>query len=169
MPSIVTLREIVRMLPLRLLTLSWLLAVSPYLLAETTSMQPVSDLQQLGKIAGQKRIPILLMVSQEHCEFCVLMKQEVLNPMLLSGEYTDKVVMRELLIDDGEQVTDFSGHQQSAHAFSSGHNVWVTPTLLFLDHQGNEAAERILGINTVDYLLFYVEEAIDNATATMNP
>lgn len=155
--------------PFRLLTLFWLLAASPILLAETAYLRQASDLQKLAQMAEKKRIPILLMVSQEHCEFCELMKQEVLNPMLLSGEYSDKVVIRELLIDQGELVTDFAGRQQSAQAFSSGLNVWVTPTLLFLDHRGEEAAERILGINTVDYLLFYVEDAIDSASTTMNP
>jgi thioredoxin-related protein len=157
------------MSPIRLLTLFWLLAISPILLAETAFLRQAGDLLQLGTIAKQKRIPILLMVSQEHCEFCELMKQEVLNPMLLSGEYSDKVLMRELLIDPGEQVTNFAGQQQSAQAFSSGYKVWVTPTLLFLDPQGEETAERILGINTVDYLLFYVEDAIDTATPMIKP
>ena len=155
--------------PSRLLILIWLLATSPLLSAETSHLRQAGDLQQLGQLAKQQRVPILLMVSQEHCGYCQLMKQEVLNPMLLSGEYSDRVLMRELLIDPGEQVIDFSGRKQSAQAFSSNHKVWVTPTLLFLDHRGEEAAERILGINTVDYLLFYVEDAIDTATQAMNP
>jgi thioredoxin-related protein len=109
------------------------------------------------------------MVSQEHCGYCERMKQEVLNPMLLSGEYDDKIVMRELLIDPGETVTDFSGQRQAADTFIHNYQVWVTPTLLFLDHRGRETAERILGINTVDYLLFYIESAIDDASSSMNP
>jgi thioredoxin-related protein len=138
-------------------------------MAETTRLKQAWDLQQLGKSAAQKRVPILLLVSQDHCEFCELMKQEVIHPMLLSGEYSDKVLIRELLIDPGEKVIDFTGQQQAAHAFSGSYQVWVTPTLLFLDPQGQETAERILGINTVDYLLFYVEEAIESASNSMNP
>lgn len=154
---------------IRLLTAIWVLTASPFTAAEDTLLKQARDLQALGETAEQKRIPILLMVSQEHCGFCELMKQEVLDPMLLSEEYTDLVLMRELLIDPGEMVINFAGRRQTAEDFSDGYSVWVTPTLLFLDPQGRQAAEPILGINTIDFLLFYIEDAIDSAKSTMEP
>jgi thioredoxin-related protein len=139
-----------------------------HLLAVDTHLLPqAKDLRQLGNSAVERQIPILLMVSQYHCGFCEQMKREVLYPMQLSGEYSNKVIMRELLIDPGEMVTNFQGQRESADACSDRYQVHVTPTLLFLDPKGNEVAERILGINTVDYLLFYIEEAIDTASDTM--
>lgn len=155
--------------PIPLLAASFLLLTSPFAAAENALLKQAQDLQTLGETAQQKRIPILLMVSQEHCGFCELMKQEVLEPMLLSEEYADQVLMRELLIDPGERVINFAGRQQAADDFGDGYKVWVTPTLLFLDPQGREAAEPILGINTVDFLLFYIEDAIDSAKSTMEP
>ena len=152
---------------IRLLTAVWLLVASPFTTAEESLLKQASDMHALGKIAEQKRIPILLMVSQEHCGYCELMKQEVLDPMLLSEDYTEQVLMRELLIDPGESVINFAGRRQTAEAFSDGYSVWVTPTLLFLDPQGRQAAEPILGINTIDFLLFYIEDAIDSAKSTM--
>ena len=154
---------------IRLLTAVWLLMASPLSAAEETLLQQARDMRALGNAAEQKRIPILLMVSQEHCGYCELMKQEVLDPMLLSEEYTDQVLMRELLIDPGESVINFAGRRQTAEAFSDGYSVWVTPTLLFLDPQGRQAAEPILGINTIDFLLFYIEDAIESAQSTMEP
>lgn len=154
---------------IRLLTAVWLLMANPFLAAEETLLQQARDMRALGKTAEQKSVPILLMVSQEHCGYCELMKQEVLDPMLLSEEYTDQVVMRELLIDPGERVINFAGRHQTAEDFSDGYNVWVTPTLLFLDPQGRQAAKPILGINTIDFLLFYIEDAIDSAKSTIEP
>jgi thioredoxin-related protein len=144
-----------------------LLLTGPLLAADAHSLPQAVDLKRLGDSAEQRRIPILLMVSQYHCGFCELMKLEVLNPMRLSGDYTDRVLMRELLIDTGETVTNFEGHPEAAERFSSRYLVQVTPTLLFLDGDGNEVAERIIGINTIDYLLFYIEEAIETAANTM--
>lgn len=95
------------------------------------------------------------------------MKREVLNPMQLSGDYAKQVLIRELPIDLGESITNFEGHREVTKHFSNRYRIQVTPTLLFLDGNGNEVAERILGINTVDYLLFYVEEAIKTATRSM--
>jgi thioredoxin-related protein len=92
------------------------------------------------------------------------MKREILNPMQLSGEYKDQVIMLEILIDPGEMVTNFSGRRETAEAFADRYGVFVTPTLLFLDADGNEAAERILGINTIDFLPLYIDNAIENAS-----
>jgi thioredoxin-related protein len=145
------------------LLLLLMLLTGPLLAADAHTLPQAVDLKRLGDRAEQRRIPILLMVSQYHCGFCELIKLEVLNPMRVSGDYTDRVLMRELLIDTGQTVTNFEGHRESAESFSGRYQVQVTPTLLFLDSNGNEVAERILGINTIDYLLFYIEEAIETA------
>jgi thioredoxin-related protein len=145
--------------------LLWLMLLSSRLIsAEPVALPYATDLKQLGKQAADRDIPILLMASQHHCGFCDAMKKKVLLPMQLSGDYTHKVFIRELRIDPGEQVTNFQGQQESAKQFSHRYHVHVTPTLLFLDGYGHEVAERIIGINTVDYLPFYIEEAIETAT-----
>jgi thioredoxin-related protein len=125
------------------------------------------NLRQLAAEAKQRQLPIMLVVTQDHCGYCERMKREVLQPMQLSGDYDDRVLMRELMMDPGEMVTNFQGRREPASAFIGHYKVNVTPTLLFLDASGEEAAERILGINSVDYLLYYIEDAIDKAKATM--
>lgn len=126
-----------------------------------------TDLSQTAEEAKARGVPIMLIVSQYHCGYCERMKSEVLQPMQLSGDYDGQVLMRELLIDPGETVTNFQGRREAASSFSAHYKVSVTPTLLFLDPEGNEAAERILGINTIDYLLFYIEDAIEKAASVM--
>jgi len=152
---------------LPLILMLTLLSPWPIRAEEAPGLLPADDLQQLGQTAGERGVPILLMVSQSHCGYCELMKNEVLIPMQLSGDYQQRTLLRELMIDPGEMVTNFQGQRESADAFRARYKVRVTPTLLFLDARGREAAERILGINTVDYLLFYIEEALDDARETM--
>lgn len=138
---------------------------------DTARAAPIPYAEDLSRLAAEarlRRIPIMLVVTQYHCGFCERMKSEILQPMQLSGDYAERVLMRELLIDPGEMVINFQGRREAAASFISHYRLKVTPTLLFLDPTGEEAAERIVGINSVDYLLFYIEEAIDKAATAMS-
>jgi thioredoxin-related protein len=140
-----------------------LLIFSGFLQAESGRIPRADNLSQMAELASRSGASILLLVSQYHCEYCDLMKREILNPMQLSGEYKDRVIMQEILIDPGEVVTNFAGKREATEEFADRYGVFVTPTLLFLDADGNEAAERILGINTIDYLPLYIDSAIEKA------
>ncbi|MEN8179770.1 MAG: thioredoxin fold domain-containing protein [Pseudomonadota bacterium] len=134
---------------------------------EHRSIPQTTNLQRDAELASQAGRPILLMVSQDHCTYCDLMKREVLHPMELGGDYKNRIVMREILIDMGLEITNFQGQRQDATEFFHGYGVRLTPTLLFLDPLGNELADRIVGINTVEFLNFYLDAAIDEATEKM--
>jgi len=126
-------------------------------------MQVAGDFSRLGKTAKDKNVVILISVTQEHCPFCRKIKEEILKPMLLSGEYGDKVLIRELSIDPGETVTDFEGNERMAADFADGYQVWVTPTLLFLGPDGTEMTQRMLGVQTVEMYGYYVDQSIEQA------
>ncbi|MES9976141.1 MAG: thioredoxin fold domain-containing protein [Candidatus Thiodiazotropha sp.] len=123
----------------------------------------VRDFTELVKKARDEKIPILLMVSQDHCPFCQKLKREILNPMVVSGDYDDKVIVTELLIDVGENVIDFEGNSVYPGSIASKYNTWVTPTLLFLDHQGKEVHKRMLGVNTIEMFGYYLDVSLKDA------
>ncbi len=136
---------------------------SPAMKPEGVEIDPAGDLQAAGARAGARQIPILLVVTQEHCPFCHRIKEEILRPMLISGEYEHRVMIRELLIDPGETTRDFQGRQRDAREFADDYKVWVTPTLLYLGPDGRELRPRILGINTMEMYGYYVDEGIAEA------
>jgi thioredoxin-related protein len=140
---------------------------SPFGFADVGKLIPLEDIQQLSWESRQQQIPILLLVSQYHCSYCDRMKEEVLKPLQMDQEYQQRILIRELSIDPGEMVTTLQGKRQGAADFIDQYHVSVTPTLLFLDDEGKEAAQRIVGINTVDFLFLYIDEAIDQATANI--
>ena len=49
-------------------------------------------------------VPVVLF-SASHCGYCTIIKEEFLKPMLLSGDYVDKVLIRKLVIDGGRTLT----------------------------------------------------------------
>lgn len=122
-----------------------------------------TNLQNDGELAKSRSIPLLIMFSQADCPFCHTLTEEILEPMLISGDYTDRVLIRELMIDDSRDLIDFSGKSIAPRAVFTRYLLYVTPSILLLDNQGNELAERQIGINTVDYYGYYLDRAIDHA------
>lgn len=126
-----------------------------------------TDLTQLGASSIQSNRPILLLMSQEDCPYCMLIKQEVLNPMIISGDYDNKVIIREFVIDLHAEVRSFNGKGMDASDIADGYKVKNTPTLLFLGPDGEELTKRITGINTLEMFSFYLDKAIDIAVAKL--
>jgi thioredoxin-related protein len=123
----------------------------------------VTDLQHDGELARTQHLPILLTFTSSICSYCDLLEEDFLQPMLLSGDYTDRVLIRKLVIDGGRTIRDFNGDPSTADKLSDRYRVFVTPTLLFVDGNGNELAERMLGINTPELFGGYLDDCIDTA------
>ena len=117
----------------------------------------------LARLARDQKRVILLLVSQEDCPYCHLIKEEIVCPMILGGDFKDDILIRELFIDEGERIVDFQGMEREAADFAHGYGVYVTPTLLFLASDGKELENRMTGINTVEMYWYYLSEAIGAA------
>jgi thioredoxin-related protein len=121
---------------------------------------PVTDFEALGKQAQKENKIILLEMSSSLCEYCRLLEEEILKPMLRSGDYDDTVLIRQIKIDSHLAITGFDGSETTPARFSEGLRIYVTPTLLILDHRGREASQRIIGINSLDFFAARVDEAL---------
>jgi thioredoxin-related protein len=108
--------------------------------------------------------PLMLEFSSSSCGYCQLLEEEVLNPTLLDHDYDRRVLMRKVMIDGAERLTDFDGRNtvNTSH-LAARYQVHVTPTLLFVDSQGRELAERMVGVTTLDFYAGYLDAALDAA------
>lgn len=125
----------------------------------------LKDLAADGELAARTRRPILVMFGASHCGYCSIVEEEFLKPMLISGEYDDKVIIRMIDIDGFDSVRDFQGREIDAADFASRENVYVTPTLKFYDSEGREMAPRMVGVTTVDFYGGYLDDSIDQSLA----
>ena len=126
-----------------------------------------SDLRADAELAYSRQVPLLVMFSQADCPFCMTLIEEILEPMLISGDYNDRVIIREFMIDGEKDIIDFSGKPVEPREVFTRYLMFVTPTILLFDSEGNEIGERQIGINTVDYYGYYLDEAIDAALRTI--
>ncbi len=86
--------------------------------------------------------------------------------MLLGSYYKDRVLIRKLELD-GDDVRGFAGELLTPSAFARIYGVTVTPTMLFLDPNGKELSERMIGIATPELFGGYLDEAIEEALVKM--
>ena len=146
-----------------------LLSMAGALLAEVR-VPVAKNMQQEGSQAQQRQLPILLTFSADDCSYCELLEEDFLQPMLLSGEYQDRIIIRKLILDDASSLRDFSGKSIDTTQLSDRYRVFVTPTILFIDGEGRELAERMTGINTPELYGGYLDACIDTAhTRISNP
>ena len=125
------------------------------------------DLAADGRWAKDRGVPILLLFSADYCTYCARLMEEFLEPMGRSGEYADRVLIRELKIDGYRDVKDFAGRTVSPEDLAYRYNISVTPTLLQVDVEGRELVKRIVGLGTVDFFGLYLDDAIARALARL--
>jgi len=118
------------------------------------------DLSKAGHQAEQRCAPVLLEFAAVHCTYCILLEREILGPTLLDQDYSGRVVMRKLLIDNSRTLRDFDRKTTNAASIAGYYKVWVTPTVLFVDSHGEEIAKRLVGVASLDFYGGYLDAAL---------
>ncbi len=141
--------------------LGGILAVNTH--AAEIQLQEARDLQADAARAGEHKLPILVLFSSSYCGYCTIVREDFLKPMLKSGDYDDKVIMRVVNIDSSEDLRDFEGRLVDAEAFADRRGVFVTPTVKFFGPDGNETTSDLVGLSTIDYYGGFLDTAIEES------
>lgn len=143
-----------------------LLLFTHYSVADV-NVDKVNDFKALSKQLKQEKLVLVLEFKTKNCRFCKQLEDEILKPMLISGDYNDLVSIKQISLDSDQQVTDFDGSLITGKQLAKRMNIIVAPTLVFLNSEGQEVSERIVGINTPEMFSAYVDAAIDEAHQTL--
>ena len=127
----------------------------------------LTDLRHDAELSRSRQLPILVLFSNSTCGYCQAIKDEFLKPMLISGEYDDKVLIRRVEVDTSHSLRGFRGELVFADDLADRYRVDFTPTVLLLDARGRELVPRIIGLDTVEYYGGYLDEAIDRALQSL--
>ncbi len=133
------------------------------LAAETAPLlQEVVDFQALRALMQEKKLPLLLAIKAEHCNYCQRLEAEQLEPMERNAGYRAQILIRTFELGGTREITGFDGDKLTAAAFSQAYKAKLTPTILFLDANGKEIAQRMTGYNS-PYYGAYLDDAITTA------
>lgn len=150
---------------------AWLLAIVAWALqpawAAEMGVPYARDLQKDAALARDKQGVVLVMFSSAHCAYCETVLNEFLIPMSRNPEYQGKVVMRRVDGGSGMSLKDFAGRKQGHRQFASAQSVSLTPTVMVFDSQGKPLAKPVVGLTTVDYYGYYLDQAIDQGVSAV--
>ena len=135
--------------------------------SQPPSLHHAENLGNTGVKAREQSIPVVLVVTEADCPYCMKLKREVINPILISGDYRQRAIFRELRMRPEYSLQDFTGEPVQSSALARRYSVSVVPTVLFLGPDGGEQAKRLIGINNVEMYGYYLDQAIQTATAAM--
>lgn len=127
----------------------------------------VKNFEQLAEQAKKHKKVIMLEVAAAYCSFCQKLEEEIIKPMLRSGDYNADVFIRKIDIEGFSEIKDFDGKSVTAAQLAKSWGIEVTPTLIFLNGQNQEVSERIVGVNSLDYFGGLVDNAIEHGLATI--
>ncbi len=133
------------------------------LAGDSVLMVNVEDIRKEAERVRRDSLVLVLEFSSEYCSFCRKMEDLFLLPMQRNDEYAKKILIRSVSLDAYETLVDFDGRSISTQDFAARYDVSFTPTLLFLDANGVELSERLVGIWSEDFYGVYIDERIDAA------
>lgn len=129
---------------------------------------PVTDdLAREAAHASRGGVPLLLVLTQEHCSFCERLDRDVMAPRYASGLFDGRVLVRRVMVDSYLSTRYFDGTVLSRDELRRRFKLDVTPTVLLVDADGNELAPRITGFENSEFYGAYLDIAIDNARARL--
>ena len=122
-----------------------------------------SDLRKESRIVDERNLILVIEFSSDYCSYCRRLEEDFLMPMQKNADYNDKMLIRSVSLSDYTNMVDFQGRSVSRAQFASQYKVVVTPTLVFLDSNGVEMSEKLVGFWSEDYFGGYIDNRIDEA------
>lgn len=133
-------------------------------LAKDTALPVPSSLPQAALAAAAKGEPLVLLVSLPGCPYCELVRRSYLLP---ARREAGLPAWQLNIADRTTPLQGFDGKISNAAAQISAWKASFTPTVLFLGDQGQELAERLVGVAVPDFYGAYLEQRLASARKSL--
>lgn len=126
-------------------------------LAKDTALPVPASLPAAASAAAAMGEPLVLLVTLTGCPYCELVRRNYLLPARAdAGLHAWQLN----IADRSSPLTGFDGKATTAAAQVQAWKAGFTPTVLFLGPQGQELAERLVGIAVPDFYGAYLDERL---------
>jgi len=134
--------------------------------APGVAVPALTDLQADLAEMGQRRLPMILLFHTHGCGYCHYVMEDHLRPMVLSGQYTNRALIRQL--DAGRvDLRDGDGRLVEVRDVLRRHAVRFFPTLLILGPEGQVLTEPLVGVTNIDLYGSQLESALQKAESRL--
>lgn len=122
------------------------------------------DLQTTGATATKHNVPVVIFVTATWCNYCKKLEENILFPLLETTDLESYGEFKQVLLDKAHwMMKDFKGRDIEMKTYGPQLGVKVAPTTLFLDGQGNQIAEPIIGLTLEEHYPGNLEKRINQA------
>lgn len=129
-----------------------------------SSLPTTRTLRGLAQSAATRGEPLVVMTTLAGCVFCDVVRNHYLGPMVRDGE----VVAVQLDIQDrSSPIQDFDGQTRSPGELSRQWKARFAPTVIFFGPDGQELAERLVGVAVPDFYGEYLSARLSEARSRL--
>ena len=128
--------------------------------AKDTALPVPASLPMVAHSAKTQGQPLVLLISLPGCVYCELVRRSYLMPLLPD---VGLQAWQLNISNDSTALIGFDGKSTTAAAQTKAWKATFTPTVLFLGSQGQELAERLVGIAVPDFYNGYLEQRLATA------
>ncbi|MEO8023833.1 hypothetical protein [Polaromonas sp.] len=133
-------------------------------LAKDTALPVPASLPAAAGAASAVGEALVLLVSLPGCPYCEVVRRNYLLP----ARRDDRLHAWQLNITDrSTPLVGFDGKTTTAAAQIAAWKAGFTPTVLFLGPAGQELAERLVGLASLDFYGAYLDERLATARKTL--
>ncbi len=111
--------------------------------------------------AQKQNLPMLVLVSIEHCPYCEQIRRSHLIPM--SRQTNPDVLIREVDLRSQQRVNEGAGKTITQAQWAQRYGARVAPTVLLIGPSGELLAEPLVGASIPDFYGAYLTERIETA------
>jgi len=129
-------------------------------LAKDTALPVPVSLPGAAQTAAAKREPLVLLVSLPGCPYCEVVRRNYLLP---ARNEAGLQAWQLNITDRTTPLVGFDGKATTAAAQIAEWKAGFTPTVLFLGPVGQEIAERLVGLASLDFYGAYLDERLATA------
>ena len=133
----------------------------------SNSLAPAKDLANPNNHPTDKRLPYVILFTAEHCEYCEMLKENVLHPLVISKELERVALIREVDIESSLAFKGFDGTETSYEKFAQHHGVYVTPTVMVFTPDGKSVGSKLVGYNGSEFYIERLNEIIRQGVSSI--
>lgn len=128
--------------------------------AKDTALPVPTSLPQAAQAAKAKGEPLVMLITLPGCVYCEMVRRSYLLP---ARRDSDLQAWQLDVNNKTSPLVGFDGQPTTAALQASAWKATFTPTVLFLSSQGQELAERLVGIAVPDFYASYLEQRLATA------
>jgi len=98
---------------------------------------------ELALAKNDNKFGVMVFFSTPHCHFCNRMKATVFNQSSVQGYFRQNFQLIEINIESKQLMTDEQSQTTTYSEYAGNNRVRLTPTIVFLDQQGNQTYRHV--------------------------